>query len=370
LPVITSTAPTDEPGARVRTGATDGLDAVTLDGVRLAFGSVLALDDVSLQVERGEILFLLGPSGSGKSSLLRIVAGIERPDRGRVCLSGVEVDGPHRFVQPEERQVGMVFQDYALFPHLTVAANVAFGLKGSRRERSRAAGSLLDRLGVSRYADSYPHMLSGGERQRVALARALAPQPRVLLMDEPFSSLDGQLRDRVREETLDLLREIGTTTIVVTHDPQEAMRAADRIALLRGGRLLQCGTVDELYTSPASAFVAGFFGEINELCGTCERGCVDTVLGSFAAPHVADGTPVRVCIRPQHLCLSETPTDLRGRVVTTRMLGESERVVVEVQGADALLSLRVFGRSRVAAGDAVCLRVDTPHIVVTPHQEH
>jgi len=335
-----------------------------VEHVRLAFGAVVALDDVSLDAAAGEILFLLGPSGSGKSSLLRIVAGIERPDRGRVSLAGIEVAGPGGFVEPEARRVGMVFQDYALFPHLTVAANVAFGLRGPEQHRRAAAGALLERLGVSHYAGSYPHMLSGGERQRVALARALAPQPRVLLMDEPFSSLDIRLRDRVRQETLDLLRETGTTTIVVTHDPQEAMRAADRIALLSAGRLLQAGTVDDLYTRPASALVARFLGDVNELAGVCFGHRVETALGFFSAPHLADGTAARVFVRPQHLHLAAAPAGARGRVVATEFLGETERVFVAVDSLPAVLTLRSFGRAGVAAGDPVYIAVDARHAAI------
>jgi iron(III) transport system ATP-binding protein len=344
--------------------------AVTLEGVDLSFGSVVALDTVSLDVRAQEILFLLGPSGSGKSSLLRVIAGIERPQRGSVWIGETEVAGPRTFVEAEERRVGMVFQDYALFPHLTIAANVAFGLKGPRREVQRTVAALLERLGIARYANSYPHMLSGGERQRVALARALAPQPRVLLMDEPFSSLDEQLRDRVRQETLQLLRESGTTAVIVSHDPQEAMCAADRIAVLRSGRLLQCATVEELYLHPASPFVARFFGEVNELCGQCHRGLIETALGPIAAPHLPDGTAARVCIRPQHLCLAGRPTDLRARVVSTTFMGETERVVVAMEGQDTLLSLRVFGRAHVTPGDEVCLDLDTRHIVVAPDHDH
>lgn len=348
----------------VPTATAQTVAAVALDKVCLTFGAVCALDHVSLDVEPGEILFLLGPSGSGKSSLLRVVAGIERPDRGRVVLAGTEVAGPRGFVEPERRLVGMVFQDYALFPHLTVAANVAFGLRESSADRERTVGALLERLGLSRYAASYPHTLSGGERQRVALARALGPKPRVLLMDEPFSSLDTSLRDRVRQETLDLLRDTETTTLVVTHDPHEAMRAADRIALMRAGRVVQCGPVDDLYLHPANAFVARFLGDVNEVPGTCRHGRVETPLGAFAAPHLADGAPARVCIRPQHLRLATLPTSLHARVVATELLGETERVMVAVEGLVAPLSLSVFGRSDVRRGDAVGLIIDPSQAVV------
>lgn len=329
---------------------------VALDRVGLRYGAIPALSAVSLDVAEGEIVGLLGPSGSGKSTLLRLVAGIERPSEGRVLIDGVEVAGPARFVEPEARRVGMVFQDYALFPHLTVAANVAFGLRGRpRAEVDRIVTGLLGRVGLARYASAHPHTLSGGERQRVALARALAPAPRVLLMDEPFSSLDGRLRDQVREETLDLLRETATTTIFVTHDPDEAMRAADRIALLHEGRLVQCGAAEELYTRPSTLFAARFFSDVNELDGTCRQGRVETPLGVFAAPALADGAPARVCIRPEHLRLASGPSGLAARVVRTAFLGEIDHLVLAVPGLDTRLTLRAFGRTGVEAEDVVYL---------------
>jgi iron(III) transport system ATP-binding protein len=331
---------------------------VSLEGVGQRYGRVTALTGVSLDVAEGEIVCLLGPSGSGKSTLLRLVAGIERPTEGRVSIDGAEVAGPGRFVEPERRRVGMVFQDYALFPHLTVAANVGFGLRGRpRAESDRIVAGLLGRVGLSRYASSFPHMLSGGERQRVALARALAPAPRVLLMDEPFSSLDGRLRDQVREDTLDLLRETATTTLFVTHDPDEAMQAADRIALLHEGRLVQCGTPDELYTRPATLFAARFFSDINELGGTCRQGQVETPLGVFAAPALPEGAPARVCIRPEHLRLAAAPVGIAARVVRTAFLGEIDHVVLAVPGLDTRLTVRAFGRTGLDADDVAYLDV-------------
>jgi iron(III) transport system ATP-binding protein len=344
---------------------------VSIDRVSLRFEEVLAVNDVSLEIERGEIVSLLGPSGSGKSSLLRLVAGIERPTQGRVRIEGSEVAGPDRFTEPERRRVGMVFQDYALFPHLTVAANVAFGLSGSdRRETARTVGELLERVRLTRYAASYPHMLSGGERQRVALARALAPRPRVLLMDEPFSSLDRELRDRVRRDTIDLLRDLGTTTIVVTHDPGEAIAMADRIALLREGRLLQYGSAEDLYQRPTTAFTARFFGDVNELTGLCLDGGIDTPFGSFAAPHLPDRTAARVCIRPHHLRVARSPTSVRATVVASEFLGEADRVVVEVGDLRQPMALRVTGGTRLTPGDSIHLDVDTPSVVVVPDDEH
>jgi len=338
---------------------------VALERITVRYPGLTAIDDVSLSVQEGEILGLLGPSGSGKSTLLRVVAGTEQPTRGRVLLDGVEVAGSGTFVEPEDRRVGMVFQDYALFPHLTVSGNVAFGLRG--RPASEIAGvvrGLLDRLGLTRYATSYPHVLSGGERQRVALARAMAPNPRVLLMDEPFSSLDGRLRDEVRDRAMAFLREAATTTIVVTHDPDEAMRIADRIGLLQGGRLVQCGRPGDLYARPASLFAARVFSDVNEIHATCRGGRVDTPFGSFAAPQLPERASAIVCIRPEHLRLSARAGGVSARVLHTTLLGEVEQIALTVDGHAAPIALRAFGRAKVSPGDVVQVAVNPDEVLV------
>ena len=340
---------------------------VRAEAIGVSFGAVRALDAVSIDVAEGEILCLVGPSGSGKSTLLRVIAGIERGATGRVVIDGEEMSGPARFVEPERRRVGMVFQDYALFPHLTVAANVGFGLDRRRGpDAARRVAALLDRVGLARYASSYPHMLSGGERQRVALARALAPEPRVLLMDEPFSSLDARLRGRVRRETRDLLRDTGTTTIIVTHDPAEAVALGDRIALMRAGRLEQCAAPDELYARPASAFAARFFSDLNEFTGTCRAGRIETPAGTFDACGLADGACARVCVRPQHVRVAAGPTPLAGRVVSAEFLGEIDRVIVDLGGGRGTVSMRVFGRAGLEPGDEVFLEIDARHAAIVP----
>jgi iron(III) transport system ATP-binding protein len=216
--------------------------SVSLANVTVRYGTRAVLDNVSLDLRAGEVFTLIGPSGSGKSTLLRVIAGLERPAAGRVAIDRVEVAGPSMFVEPEHRRVGMVFQDYALFPHLTVAANVGYGL---RRDKSSAAqarvAELLRQVGLADRGGAYPHMLSGGERQRVALARALAPAPDVLLLDEPFCSLDASLRAQVRADTFRFLREAGATVVLVTHDPDDAVAAAGRVAMMQAGQLLAEG---------------------------------------------------------------------------------------------------------------------------------
>jgi iron(III) transport system ATP-binding protein len=258
-----------------------------------------------------------------------------------------------------------VFQDYALFPHLTVAANVAFGLKGRpRSDADPLVSSVLDRLGLSRHAASYPHMLSGGERQRVALARAMAPRPRVLLMDEPFSSLDSRLRDEVRAHTLGLLRDTRTTTIFVTHDPHEDMRIADRIALLQAGRLVQYGPPVDIYLRPTTLFAARFFSDVNELHGTCRNGRIETPLGSFPAPHLANEASACVCIRPEHLRVVGCSEGVCARVVRTAFLGEIDHLEVAVPGLDAPMTLRAFGRTAFKPDDPIHLNVNPSDVLV------
>jgi len=343
-------------------------ERLAVEGVSVRYPTVSALRHVSFTVAPGEVVCLLGPSGSGKSTLLRLIAGVERPTSGRIAIDGIEVAGPRAFVAPEKRAVGMVFQDFALFPHLTVAENVAFGVRKLSKDAAAAkVAAMLDGVGLTRYARSYPHTLSGGERQRVALARALAPSPRILLMDEPFSSLDGRLRDQVRQETMDILRETKTTTIVVTHEPDEALRIADRIALLREGTLEQIGPPQELYARPATMFAARLFSDVNELPGTFRDGRVETPLGTFTAPAGPSTLARRVCIRPEHLRIAAGPGSVPARVVRSEFRGEIDHVVLTVDGIPSPVTLRAFGRTSLVAGDAVRLEVPEENVLVVPH---
>ena len=282
--------PVDEAQARLQ-----------LDGISRAFDGRTVVDDVSLTIDAGQVVCLLGPSGCGKSTTLRIAAGVEVADSGRVMISGVQAFGPDVNLPPERRSVGLMFQDFALFPHLSVADNVGFGLPRGTEGRSTRIGELLDRVDLGGFARMFPHQLSGGEQQRVALARALAPRPRVLLMDEPFSGLDMRLRDEVRDNTLSVLREEGTAVLLVTHEPDEAMRMADEIALMRAGRIVQQGAPYNLYNSPVDRAAAAFFSDINVIAGTVDNALTHTPFGQFLTPGHETGRRVEIVIRPQHL---------------------------------------------------------------------
>jgi iron(III) transport system ATP-binding protein len=300
------------------------------------------LADVSLVAEPGEVLCLLGPSGSGKTTLLRIAAGIEPQTTGRVLLNGSEIAGPSVFLPPEKRSIGLVFQDFALFPHMTILDNVRFGLTElSRDEARREARIALSRVGLEGYAGSYPHVLSGGEQQRVALARALAPRPAVLLMDEPFSGLDSRLKDSVRAETLAILRESRATAIVVTHDAEEAMRMGDRIALLKDGRLVQAGKAEELYLRPKDLFVAGFFSELNVFAGRIRGGALETPIGKIAAPGFPESAEATVAVRTTGFDVSESAGQSEARIISRRYLGVVELLELAVPGAESPIRARV-----------------------------
>jgi iron(III) transport system ATP-binding protein len=338
---------------------------LTFEDVSRRYGDTLALDRVSLDIEPSEILCLLGPSGCGKSTLLRIAAGVERPSSGRILLDGQEVAGPECFVPPERRGVGLMFQDFALFPHLTIADNVAFGLKSLTRREARAeAHAALERVGLAHYAHEYPHILSGGEQQRVALARAIAPRPSVLLMDEPFSGLDPQLREKMREETLAILHETRATSIVVTHDAEEAMRLGDRVALLRKGRVVQTGKALDLYRAPKDILAARTFSDLNELTTLVEAGSAATPLGRFAANGVPDGAEAIVCVRQRGVRLLDPGQGVPGRVLDARFLGDVALVEIAVQGLDAPILARVRESDVPPQGAEIGVGIDTGAVLV------
>lgn len=340
-----------------------------LSRVSRFFGDVRAVDDVSLSLAGGEFVCLLGPSGCGKSTLLRLIAGLEQLDGGQIFIDGLEVAGPARFIPPERRGVGLMFQDYALFPHLTVLENVAFGLSNlPHRMRRQAAMAALSPVGMERFAKTYPHTLSGGEQQRVALARALAPKPRIMLMDEPFSGLDQRLRDEVREQTVEILTASGTAVLMVTHDPGEAMLLADRIAMMRGGRLVQVGQPDQLYFHPADADVAEFFSDTNRIHGIVHAGFVRTPFGPVAAARLAEGAGAEVLIRPEQIQLcppDEAPT-VSAMVLRSVPQGTDRLLHLQLSGDGQRLHAKAPLLTSPPAGARTGVRIDLASALVFP----
>ena len=319
---------------------------VGLSGVAKRFGSVQAIAGADLSVCQGELVAILGPSGCGKTTLLRIVAGFEQPDAGTVIVGGRVVADADSWVPPEHRRIGMVFQDYALFPHLNVERNVGFGVaREGRAERVREVLALVGLEGVEK---RFPGELSGGQQQRVALARALAPKPYLVLLDEPWSSVDSMLREAVRDEIVAILRRAGVTVVLVTHDREEAFSLADRVALMAEGRIIQVAPPEELYTEPASRWAAEFVGPVNVLPGIVDGSAVGTALGTFQVTGAPQARcPVEALIRPELL-------ELRHRAD-----GPAEVIGREFRGHD------VFYRVRLADGTVVCAQrpsTETIHI--------
>nr|WP_274705519.1 ABC transporter ATP-binding protein [Salipiger pentaromativorans] len=300
------------------------------------------VDHVSLTIQPGHVTCLLGPSGCGKSTTLRMIAGVDMQDEGTIHVDGKLICDTVFRIPPERRQIGLMFQDFALFPHLSVGENVAFGLKGPKSEKRARAEDLLSRVGLAHFIDEYPHQLSGGEQQRVALARALAPRPKIMLMDEPFSGLDNRLRDGIRDETLALLKEEGASVLLVTHEPEEAMRMADEIALMRGGRIVQRGAPYNIYNAPVDKAAVAFFSDINVLRGKVRGALTETPFGQFLAPGVPDGGEVEIVFRPQHVGID---FDRAGRGPNpTAMAGTPARGVVErarFMGSESLVEYRM-----------------------------
>ncbi|MEM6796724.1 MAG: ABC transporter ATP-binding protein [Acidobacteriota bacterium] len=346
------------------------IQGLEVRGVTHRFGSFTAVRGADLSVQPGKVHCLLGPSGSGKSTLLRLIAGLEELQEGQIDIDGAPVARPGRQTSPERRAVGLVFQDYALFPHLTVLRNVAFGMpRGGGQAAS--ARELLGRVGMEDYAAAMPHTLSGGQQQRVALARALARRPAVMLLDEPFSGLDARLREEIRHSTLDLLRGSRVATLFVTHDPREALLTGDAISVIQAGAVAQTGTPHEVFHRSASLEVARVFGPVNRLSATVRGGRAASPWGELKAPGLAEGAAVDLLVRPGSVSLrGEDPgagSGLRpapGRVLRAEQAGELVQLAVTLDGAGLEIEVQDFSRRLWSPGDRVWTEVHGEHVTV------
>ncbi|WP_297581725.1 ABC transporter ATP-binding protein [Devosia sp.] len=342
--------------------------AASLDfsDVSVSLGGRTVLDQFNLTIRPGEIICLLGESGSGKSTVLRVAAGIQPVSSGQVSINGDVMSAPGRTVAPNNRGIGLMFQDYALFPHMSVLDNVLFGLKGLGRKAALAqARSALLRVGLGEREADFPHRLSGGQQQRLALARSVAPRPGVLLLDEPFSSLDARLRETVRGETLAVLRETHATSLIVTHDPEEAMLMGDRVALLRAGRIAQIGTASEIYRKPVDLAAARFFSPLAEIEATVRNGAAETPLGPVPVSGHADGARVVVAVRPTGAVRVErNGPGIPGRLVARRDAIGIDICEVKVSGIDAPLGVRRPADGNLTVGEDVFVTLNPEHILV------
>jgi len=342
---------------------------LSFENISHSFNNNDVLKGISLDLAPAEIVCLLGPSGCGKTTLLRIGAGVERPKQGRVILDGQEVAGPDGFIPPEKRSIGLMFQDFALFPHLTILDNVLFGLKQMPRDQALTeARAALNRVGMRAYEGFYPHTLSGGEQQRIALARAIAPRPAVLLMDEPFSGLDRRLRTEVREETLAVLKETRASALMVTHDPEEAMGMADRIALMRSGRLVQLGTPDELYNHPVSAAVARMFSPFNEIEAKVTGKHIETPIGRLPAGVCPDGSKAIIMLRPEAFQRTADSKGIKAMITSARFMGNCYNTGLLIEGWDEPLTAYLNANRAPKVGSVVTITIDMSHVFVFPKE--
>lgn len=366
------TSATDE--AQPRTASpepnADGDVVLELDGVAKRYGSEDVISDLSLSVRDGEILTLLGPSGCGKTTTLRLIAGLEKPNDGAVRLQGTPVAGEGRFVPPEERGTGVVFQEFALFPHLTARENVAFGLQEwAEPDREARVAELLELVGLEDHGEDYPDELSGGQQQRIALARSLAPEPEMLLLDEPFSNLDVDLRVEMREEVRRIIKATGVTAVSVTHDQEEALSISDRVAVMNDGDIEQVDTPELVFQQPESRFVAGFLGHASFLSGTVRGDRVDTALGRVprdsvnGLAHQYDGTDVDLLVRPDDVTAysaADVDAAADGTVVYRRYLGPTVLYRVELDTGETIECMHNHS-DRMDLDERVAVRVTADH---------
>ncbi|MDB5505931.1 MAG: hypothetical protein JWR75_569 [Devosia sp.] len=339
---------------------------LAFDAVSVRLGGRQVLDGFSLSLAPGEIVCLLGDSGSGKSTALRVAAGIQAIDGGTVRINDRAVSVPGRTLSPDRRGIGLMFQDFALFPHLSLLGNVSFGLRRlGRVAANRQAHAALKRVGLDGREHDFPHRLSGGQQQRLALARTIAPRPGILMLDEPFSSLDARLRETVRDETLAVLRETHATTIIVTHDPEEAMVVGDRIALLRHGRVAQVARAAEIYNHPIDLDAARFFSPLSEIPSRVASGMADTPFGRVAVVGFAEGDPVIIALRPVGvLDMQMAGQGTPGRIVSKHEAIGVDICEVQVAGLDRPVGIRQRSDPKFTVGSDVFLTLNPEHILV------
>ena len=338
-------------------------EIIELKNISKYYGKTPAVENLSFSVKKGEIFAILGPSGCGKTTTLRLIAGFDKPDKGELILGGKTVADHETFLQPEKRNVGMVFQDYALFPHITVKENISFGLKDMNDEEKDAiVENMLDFVGLPGVGDRYPHNLSGGQQQRVALARALAPCPIMVLLDEPFSNLDADMRTQMREEMLKILRKAKTTAILVTHDQEEAFAMADYVAVLNNGKMEQLGTPEDVYHNPASSFVADFVGKADFIEGVVEGDSIKTEIGLFLNnTDLANGEKVYLMVRPDDI---EIKPDNKGcAVIRDQQFKGSEVLYTLSLPKDRCIHSALPSAQMLPAGTRVDVKANLLHVV-------
>lgn len=343
------------------------------------YGKTPSVHGIDLAIEDGQVFSLLGPSGCGKSTILRLAAGLEQPLTGSILLNGTVIASPHQMMPPEQRGIGLVFQDYALFPHMTVEENILYGLKGQKLdtiEKSNIVKKVLEHVDLQRFEAIMPHEISGGQQQRVALARALAPSPKLILLDEPYAGLDSRLRERIRDDMLHILKETGTSVLMVTHDSEEAMFMSDQITVIKDGGVEQSGRPIDLYCRPENAFVAEFFGEVNRIDGIIKDEQMNTPFGMIDIEGGIDGQGASLIIRYEALTI-EAPTeeykndggdgDTNAEVMETRLLGRYSLIHLSMpdqNGEELHLHARIPGLNMFSTGDAVRLGLDHSQVFI------
>ena len=349
-------------------------NVLTIQQLSKKFGSRFAVQNATWSAMSGQIVCLLGHSGCGKTTMLRLIAGLENPSSGSIQLEQHILWDAQQQIPAESRNIGLVFQDYALFPHLSVLDNVIFGLKKfPKAQREAIAKQALAHVSMLHHQDSYPYTLSGGEQQRVALARALAPEPQVLLMDEPFSNLDHRLRDQIRQNTIQLLKQTATTTVIVTHDPEEALQIADQIILMHQGQVIQIGSPKQLYLQPKTLFAARYFSSLNEIPTHIQHQEIHTVFGKIDLPeHANPQDSIVCCFRPHQLHVSQTPSEnaLPASIVSSSFMGHAQQLRLKLRDHDLTLLAQVNHLQDIQPSEQVYVSVDLNNCYFLAADEH